>query len=92
MAPLTWTDNAFSSRRSDGALVGGFIINGAVEWWAHPKGIRSREGLRCALGPFPTRELAKASLDPDNVQAWTTQAIPFPNPQGHEAPFMESNP
>lgn len=75
---LAWIDNAFSSRREDGALVGGFIIEGRVEWWAHPKGIRTREGLRDARGPFPTRELAKASIDPENVQAWTTEPIPFP--------------
>jgi hypothetical protein len=79
---LAWTDNAFSSRREDGALVGGFVINGRTEWWAHPHGIHTREGRQTGLGPFPNRELAKTALDPDNVQAWTTQAIPFPPPAG----------
>lgn len=78
---LTWTDNAFSSRRSDGALVGGFVIDGRVEWWAHPQGIRTKDGRANGLGPFPTRELAKQALDPSNVQAWTTAPIPFPDAQ-----------
>ena len=77
MTTLEWIDNAFSSRRSDGALVGGFVIDGKTEWWAHLHGIRTREGRRNGLGPFPDRETAKRALDPENVQAWTTQPIPF---------------
>lgn len=78
---LTWTDNAFSSRRSDGAIIGGFVIDGRVEWWAHPQGLRTKDGRANGLGPFPTRELAKQALDPNNIQAWATSPIPFPATQ-----------
>lgn len=50
---LAWTDNAFSSRREDGALVGGFVINGRTEWWAHPQGIHTREGRQKAAQEAP---------------------------------------
>ena len=78
---LTWIDSQFSSRRSDGAIIGGFVIDGRVEWWAHPQGLSTKDGRANGIGPFPTRELAKRALDPEEVQAWTTTPIPFPATQ-----------
>jgi hypothetical protein len=56
-----WVDGACSSKRSDGARVGGFWINGKLEWWSYPSDYSIRANN--ALGPFTTINAAKDALD-----------------------------
>jgi hypothetical protein len=58
-----WIDNeyAYTGKRNDGARVGGFWLNGKLEWWAYPSNYSMK--LNNALGPFSTMNAAKDALD-----------------------------
>ena len=71
-----WTDRGATSLHRDGHRVGLFLVDGRPEWWAYPAGWVPR-GEVLARGPFRSRKAAKASLDPTNVQNWTTPQIDF---------------
>lgn len=53
----TWTDKpSMTSVRDDGAKVGGFWVNGRVEFWGYPVSA-------CPTGPHETCEEAKRAVD-----------------------------
>ena len=58
---MEWVDTEYTSKRSDGAKVGGFWISGKLEWWAYPSDYSLRANN--ALGPFKTMNEAKDILD-----------------------------
>jgi hypothetical protein len=62
---MKWIDNpdAFTSRGSDGAKIGGFFFKGnKMEWWVYPPGYQNR-GLIKAMGPFGSLSEAKVAYE-----------------------------
>lgn len=57
MSGLPWTDKqTMTSVRADGAKVGGFVVDGRLEWWGYPVN-------GCPTGPHASCEDAKRAVD-----------------------------
>ena len=54
---MIWTDlPSLTSTKPDGSKVGGFMVNGRLEFWGYPTSA-------CPTGPHATCEEAKAAVD-----------------------------